>query len=261
MVLNGAPILQVEDLGKVYGELRAVSGLSFELRLGEVLGLVGPNGAGKTTTLRCLAGIIPPTGGRIVIGGSDLRQQPVAAKRALAFLPDEPRLFDYLTVREHLNLVARIYEVADWEKKADALLEELELKGKEAALPLELSRGMKQKLSIACGFLHEPRLILLDEPLTGLDPLGIRRMKQSLRQRAERGVAVVLSSHLLPLVEELCHRILVIAGGRNVALGSLEEIRGRLSGTGEPHPGGHESLEDLFIRITAPGEASGGEKP
>jgi ABC-2 type transport system ATP-binding protein len=260
-VLNGAPILQVESLGKVYGELRAVSGLSFELRLGEVLGLVGPNGAGKTTTLRCLAGIIPPTSGRIVIGGSDLQGQPVAAKRALAFLPDEPRLFDYLTVREHLNLIARLYEVADWESKASALLEELELKGKEAALPLELSRGMKQKLSIACGFLHEPRLILLDEPLTGLDPLGIRRMKQSLRLRAERGAAVVLSSHLLPLVEELCHRILVIAGGRIVALGSLEEIRSHLSGMGESHPSARESLEDLFIRITAPGEAPGGEKP
>jgi len=216
MVLNGAPILQVEGLGKVYGELRAVAGLSFELRLGEVLGLVGPNGAGKTTTLRCLAGIIPPTSGRVVVGGSDLQGQPVPAKRALAFLPDEPRLFDYLTVREHLNLI---------------------------------------------GFLHEPQLILLDEPLTGLDPLGIRRMKQSLRLRAERGAAVVLSSHLLPLVEELCHRILVIAGGRNVALGSLEEIRSRLSGTGEPHPGARESLEDLFIRITAKGEVAGGEKP
>ena len=261
MTLNGGPILQVEGLGKVYGELRAVSGLSFEIRLGEVLGLVGPNGAGKTTTLRCLAGIIPPTSGRIVIDGSDLQRQPVAAKRSLAFLPDEPRLFDYLTVREHLNLIARLYEVADWEPKANALLEELELKGKEAALPLELSRGMKQKLSIACGFLHEPRLILLDEPLTGLDPLGIRRMKHSLRLRAERGAAVVLSSHLLPLVEELCHRILVIASGRIVALGSLEEIRSHLSGTGESHAGAQESLEDLFIRITAPGEAAGGEKP
>jgi ABC-2 type transport system ATP-binding protein len=251
VTLNGGPILQVEGLGKIYGELRAVSDLSFELRLGEVLGLVGPNGAGKTTTLRCLGGIIPPTEGRIVIAGSDLQQDPVRAKRALAFLPDEPRLFDYLTVREHLNLIARIYEVAGWEKKADVLLEELELKGKESALPLELSRGMKQKLSIACGFLHEPQLILLDEPLTGLDPLGIRRMKQSLRQRAERGAAVVLSSHLLPLVEELCHRILVIAGGRNVALGTLDEIRNRLSGAGQAQPGGQESLEDLFIRITA----------
>lgn len=250
VTLNGGPLLQVEGLGKIYGELRAVSDLTFQVNLGEVVGLVGPNGAGKTTTLRCLAGIIPPTQGRIRIAAHDLQQDPVHAKGELAFLPDEPRLFDYLTVREHLNLIARIYGVADWERKADVLLEELELKGKENAVPLELSRGMKQKLSIACGFLHEPRLILLDEPLTGLDPLGIRRMKQSLRQRAEGGAAVVLSSHLLPLVEELCHRILVIAGGRNVAFGSLDEIRGRLSGTAQVLPG-RESLEDLFIRITS----------
>ena len=253
-------ILAVEDLGKVYGELRAVSSLSFELKLGEVMGLVGPNGAGKTTTLRCLAGVILPTRGRVVIAGNDLQHQPVAAKRALAFLPDEPRLFDYLTVREHLNLIARISGVPDWEKKADALLEELELRGKESALPTELSRGMKQKLSIACGFLHEPQLILLDEPLTGLDPLGIRRMKQSLRDRAERGAAIVLSSHLLPLVEELCHRILVIARGRNVALGSLSEIRERLSSSGKAHAEGPESLEDLFIRITAQTEVAGEER-
>lgn len=168
--------MRVEGVGKVYGELRAVSDLSFEVNAGEVVGLVGPNGAGKTTTLRCLAGIIPSTRGRIEIAGHDLLLDPVRAKGALAFLPDEPRLFDYLTVREHLNLVARIYGVAGWEPKAQVLLEELELQDKENSLPLELSRGMKQKLSIACGFLHDPRLILLDEPLTGLDPLGIRRM-------------------------------------------------------------------------------------
>jgi ABC-2 type transport system ATP-binding protein len=251
VTLSAGPILQVEGLGKIYGELRAVSDLSFQVPLGEVLGLVGPNGAGKTTTLRCLAGIIPPTQGRIQIAGFDLQKDPVRAKGALAFLPDEPRLFDYLTVREHLNLIARIYGVADWERQADVLLDELELKGKEGALPLELSRGMKQKLSIACGFLHQPRLILLDEPLTGLDPLGIRRMKQSLRQRADQGAGIVLSSHLLPLVEELCHRILVIAGGRSVALGSLDEIRSHLSGAAQVLPGGRESLEDLFIRITS----------
>lgn len=260
MTFNGAPILQVNGLGKIYGELRAAFDLSFEVRLGEVLGLVGPNGAGKTTTLRCLAGVIPPTQGRIQVAGYDLLKDPVHAKAALAFLPDEPRLFDYLTVREHLNLIARIYGVADWERRADVLLEELELKGKETALPLELSRGMKQKLSIACGFLHEPRLILLDEPLTGLDPLGIRRMKQSLRQRAERGAGIVLSSHLLPLVEELCHRILVIAGGRIVAFGSLDEIRSHLSGVGEALPGGRESLEDVFIRITSQSSPAPQEK-
>ncbi len=241
-------VLQVAGLGKVYGDLRAVSNVSFAVRAGEVLGLVGPNGAGKTTTLRCLAGIIPPTQGSIAVIGRDLRQDPVAAKRALAFLPDEPKLFEYLTVQEHLNLIARLYGIADWRQRAEQILLELELTGKEQALPIELSRGMKQKLSIACGFLHDPQLIMLDEPLTGLDPLGIRRMKESLRQRAEAGAAIVLSSHLLPLVEELCHRILVIAGGKMIALGTLPEIRAQLVGAGAE---GEGSLEDVFIRITA----------
>jgi ABC-2 type transport system ATP-binding protein len=241
------PLLQVTALGKVYGELRAVDGLDFDVRAGEIVGLVGPNGAGKTSTLRCLAGILPPTRGTIRVAGHDLQKEPVAAKKMLAFLPDEPKLFDYLTVKEHLNLVARIYGVADWEAKGEQLLSELELSGKEKALPGELSRGMRQKLTIACGFLHDPRLILLDEPLTGLDPIGIRNMKRSLKARAEAGSALLLSSHLLPLVEELCHRVLVIAGGKRVAFGTLEEIRAQLSGEGQG-----ASLEELFIRITAP---------
>ncbi|MBN1204615.1 MAG: ABC transporter ATP-binding protein [Myxococcaceae bacterium] len=246
------PALEVVSLEKAYGAVKAVQGLTFQVAPGEVLGLVGPNGAGKTSTLRCLAGILPVSSGRVVVGGHDVAVEPVKAKRALAFLPDEPRLFEYLTVWEHLNFVARLYGVEGWEDKARALLSEMELVGKEKALPGELSRGMKQKLSIACGFLHEPRLILLDEPLTGLDPLGIRRMKASLRKRAEQGAALVLSSHLLPLVEELCHRILVITGGRAVALGSLAEIRAQLSGA----EAGSASLEELFIRITR----SGGEE-
>ena len=244
----GVPLLAVEGLSKSYGELRAVQDLSFSVAPGEVLGLVGPNGAGKTSTLRCLAGILPPTAGQVRIAGHLLATHPVQAKRELAFLPDEPRLFEYLTVREHLAFVARLYGVADWEPRAAALLTEMELSGKEAALPGELSRGMKQKLSIACGLLHSPRLILLDEPLTGLDPLGIRRMKASLRSRAEAGAALVLSSHLLPLVEELCHRILVIARGRVVALGTLAEIRARLQGSGDAEA--PVSLEELFVRIT-----------
>jgi ABC-2 type transport system ATP-binding protein len=243
-------VLEVTGLGKVYGDLRAVDGLTFSIRPGEVLGLVGPNGAGKTTTLRCLSGVVRPTAGRVRIAGHDLAAEPVEAKRALAFLPDEPRLFEYLTVKEHLNLVARLYGVRGWEAPARGLLEELELAGKEDALPGELSRGMKQKLSIACGFLHDPRLIVLDEPLTGLDPLAIRRIKESLRARATAGAALVLSSHLLPLVEELCGKVLVIAGGRMVAHGTLEEIRATLGASGAG-----ASLEDVFVRITsAPAE-------
>lgn len=239
--------LDVRGLVKVYGRLEAVGGLSFDVAPGEILGLVGPNGAGKTTTLRCISGVIPPTRGEVHIAGADLAEDPVAAKSALAFLPDEPRLFDYLTVKEHLNLTARLYGVRDWEEKGRTLLAELDLAGKESALPGELSRGMKQKLAIACGFLHDPQLIVLDEPLTGLDPLGIRKMKVSLKERAARGSALVLSSHLLPLVEEICHRVLVIAGGKAVALGTLAEIRERLG----HHEDGAASLEELFIQITA----------
>lgn len=239
------PVLEVEGLEKSYDGFVAVSGLSFSLEAGEILGLVGPNGAGKTSTLRCLAGVLPPNRGTVRVMGCDLARDPVGAKRRLAFLPDEPRLFEYLTVMEHLNLVARLYGLADWQARAGPLLDELELTPKRDALPGELSRGMKQKLVVACAFLHDPALIVLDEPLTGLDPLGIRRMKASLAARAEAGAAVVLSSHMLPLVEEMCDRLLVIAGGRAVALGTLDEIRAAQAGDA----GG--SLEDLFVRITS----------
>jgi ABC-2 type transport system ATP-binding protein len=238
--------LEVQGLARSYGDFRAVEGLDFRVAPGEVLGLVGPNGAGKTTTLRCLAGILPPTAGTVRICGHDVQRAPVEAKQALAYLPDEPRLFEYLTVWEHLNFTARLYQVTDWEAEGRSLLETLELSGKESALPGELSRGMKQKLSIACGFLHRPALVLLDEPLTGLDPLGIRRMKEALRRRAESGAALVLSSHLLPLVEELCHRVLILAKGHQVAYGTVGEIRAQAGA-----PGG--SLEDLFLAITGDG--------
>jgi ABC-2 type transport system ATP-binding protein len=246
------PVLEVHALTKAYGAFTAVHELSVDVARGEVLGLVGPNGAGKTSTLRCLGGILPPTHGTVRVLGHDLAAEPVLAKKHLAFLPDEPRLFDYLTVREHMNLVARLYGVRDWEPRAAALLAELELDGKASSLPGELSRGMKQKLTIACGFLHDPSLVILDEPLTGLDPLGIRKMKRSLRARAEAGAAIVLSSHLLPLVEELCSRVLVIVGGRKVALGTIDGIRATL---GHGPDGAAESLEDLFIRITSPASA------
>jgi ABC-2 type transport system ATP-binding protein len=247
-------LLEVTDLGKVYGSQRAVADLSFAIAPGEILGLVGPNGAGKTTTLRCIAGILPPTCGGIRIRGYDLASDPVAAKRAVAFLPDEPRLFDYLTAKEHLDLIARLYGVERWEEKAATLLQEFGLADKAGALPGELSRGMRQKLLVACGFLHDPSVILLDEPLTGLDPLAIRQMKQALRARAEAGAALVLSSHLLPLVEEVCHRVLVLSGGRCAALGTLDEIRDRMAGG---H--GDGSLEDLFVRITSPPSRGGAE--
>ena len=173
-------MIEAEGLQKVYGDLVAVQDLTFRVEPGEVVGLVGPNGAGKTTTLHCLAGITIPTRGRVRIAGHDLATDPVAAKSALAFVPDEPHLFEYLTVEEHLRFVARLYRVADVEARLPGVLRELELEDRRRSLPEELSRGMKQKLAIACALIHTPSALLLDEPLTGLDPVGIRRMKATI---------------------------------------------------------------------------------
>jgi ABC-2 type transport system ATP-binding protein len=237
-------MIEVRELTKLYGELVAVDALSFRVSPGEVLGLVGPNGAGKTTTLRSLVGIVRPTRGTITIGGHDLERDPVAAKRLLAFMPDEPHLFDYLTVEEHLRFTARLYQVPDVERRLPALLGELELAEKSGALPAELSRGMRQKLVIACGLLHDPQVLLFDEPLTGLDPAGIRRMKQTIVERARAGAAVLLSSHLLHLVEEICTRVLILDKGRMVAIGTIDEIL-----AGRPELVG-KSLEDIFLALT-----------
>ena len=237
-------MIEVFGLTKLYDQFVAVNDLSLAVRPGEVLGLVGPNGAGKTTTLRCLAGIIPPTRGTIRICGEEMGTNPVGAKRCLAFLSDEPRLFDYLTVEQHLQFVARIYQVADAGRLGNELLSELELAEKILALPGELSRGMKQKLAIACGLLHSPKVIFFDEPLTGLDPLGIRRMKNSIVKRARDGAAIVISSHLLHLVEEICSHVLILKGGKKIIDGTLDEIRHKF----EQADG--TRLEDVFLRAT-----------
>jgi len=240
-------MIAVRQLRKHYGTFTAVNGIDFAVQPGEILGLVGPNGAGKTTTLRCLSGIIAPSSGSVEICGHDIQRHGVEAKRGLAFIPDEPALFDYLTVEEHLRFVARLYGVHDAEQRIAPLLGELELAEKRTTLPGELSRGMRQKLAIACGLLHDPKLLVLDEPLTGLDPGGMRRMRATIGARAAAGAAVILSSHLLTLVEELCTKLLVIRGGECVAYGTLPQIV-------EAHPALHGvSLEAVFLALTGDG--------
>lgn len=237
-------MIEVRGLTKYYDEFKAVDDLSFTVHPGEVIGMVGPNGAGKTSTLRSVVGIIRPSRGTIHISGHDLQADPVAAKKHLAFIPDEPQLFEYLTVREHMDFMARIHNVSDAPGKIDALLDELELSDKTDATPDELSRGMKQKLAIGCGLLHEPTALVFDEPLTGLDPGAIRRTKETVRRQAQRGAAVILSSHLLGLVEEICTRVLVINKGQLIAVGTIDEIaasRPDLDGLG---------LEEIFMALT-----------
>jgi ABC-2 type transport system ATP-binding protein len=235
----------VEDYHKTYGDTVAVAGISFAVAPGEILGLVGPNGAGKTTTLRALAGILTPTRGRLALAGHDLARDPVAAKAALAYVPDDPRLFDHLTVWEHLRFVAALYRVPHWQPEAEALLTQFELTEKRDALTSELSRGMRQKVAICCGYLHKPRAILLDEPLTGLDPRGIRTMKASVHRHAAEGAAVMVSSHLLSLVEDLCTSVLILSRGRQLLHERMDDLRRRLTEDGR-----HETLEELFFRLT-----------
>jgi ABC-2 type transport system ATP-binding protein len=245
--------ISVEHLTRTYGgtsaaPLTAVDDLSFAAAGGEIVGLIGPNGAGKTTTLRSLAGILRPTSGRVAIDGHDIVADPIEARRRLAFMPDEPHLFEYLTVREHLRLVARLYGVADFERRAAALVEELELKGKERSLPGELSRGMRQKVVIACGLVRDATTLLFDEPLTGLDPVGIHRMRETIVARARAGACVLVSSHMLHLVEEICTRVVIMDHGRKIADGSVAELASRadLAAAGS-------NLEQIFLRVTGHG--------
>jgi ABC-2 type transport system ATP-binding protein len=246
-VPEGPPLsIVVEDFHKVYDKTVAVAGLSFAVAPGEILGLVGPNGAGKTTTMRAIAGILRPTRGRLMIDGHDVAVEPVKAKQALAYVPDDPHLFDSLTVWEHFQFVAAAYRIgAGWPTRAESLLEQFELTEKRNELTSALSRGMRQKVAISCGYLHDPRAIMLDEPLTGLDPRGIRTMQDSVRRRAEAGAAVMISSHLLSLVEDLCTSILVMNRGRLILRGTLADLRREIDEAGR-----QESLEELFFRLT-----------
>jgi ABC-2 type transport system ATP-binding protein len=209
------------------------------------VGLIGPNGAGKTTTLRAMAGVLRPTSGCIRIDGYDIVENALEAKRRLAFMPDEPHLFEYLTVSEHLRLTARLYDVPDGARRAAALLEELELSGKENSLPGELSRGMRQKVVIACGLARNATTLLFDEPLTGLDPIGIRRMRATIVERGRAGAAILLSSHLLHLVEEICSRVIIMDRGKKIADGTFQELAARAA-----LADGSSNLEQIFMRVT-----------
>src|SRR5438445_3524878 len=237
--------ISVEHLTRAYGDFTAVDHLSFEVGPGEIVGLIGPNGAGKTTTLRSLAGILRPTSGTVRIDGHDIVEDGLEAKRRLAFMPDEPHLFEYLTIDEHLRLIARLYGIGDIDERARALIEELELKGKERSLPGELSRGMRQKVVIACGLVRQPSVLLFDEPLTGLDPIGIRRMRETIVARGRAGASILVSSHLLHLVEEICTRVIIMDRGRKIADGTVAQLASRAD---LAHAGSWP--EQVFSRVT-----------
>ena len=245
---DSPPALEVFRFSKRYGTRLAVDDLSFTVRGGEIVGLVGPNGAGKTTTMRAIAGIHPATTGRVRVAGHDVAGQAIEAKRRLALIPDEPHLFSSLTVWEHLEFTARVYGVRQWKEPAAALLEELEMAERRDSLADELSRGMRQKVAVVCALVHDPAVLLLDEPLTGLDPRGIRTLYATLRRRAEAGAAVLLSSHLLGQIEGLCTSFLILRQGRLLFRGTTAEMRERYAAVGSD-----ARLEDIFFHVTEGG--------
>ncbi len=243
------PLLSVASLSKSYEGTQALTELSFEAHAGEILGLLGPNGAGKTTALRSIAGVLPVREGRVTVCGHDVMRDEVKAKASLGWVPDDPQPFDTLTVHEHLEFTASLYQVEDWRARGEALLERFELTEKRNALGGELSRGMRQKLAFACTWLPRPRVVLLDEPLSGLDPRGIRSAKEAIYELAREGTAVLLSSHLLELIEALADRLLIINRGRKVFMGTLAEAREKhsvLEGS---------SLEEIFFAATGDGRS------
>ena len=243
-------MINVEDYQKAYDKTLAVDSLSFEVLPGTILGFVGPNGAGKTTTMRAIAGIIAPTGGQILVGGHDVVTQPKQAKQITAYIPDEPQLFETLTVWEHLRFIAAAYRVQDFEPAAEELIGMFELTEKRNSLARELSRGMRQKVAICCVYLQKPDVIMFDEPHTGLDPLAIRKMKATIRQRASAGAAVIVSSHLLNLIEDLCSHLLILSKGKSLFCGTLGELRSRYPELEQGTP-----LEEIFFKATI-GEGS-----
>lgn len=222
-------MLRCIELRKLYEDHLAVDGVSFELRPGNIGGLVGPNGAGKTTTMRCLAGLIPATDGQLTVADCDLTDGDPSAlmeiKRRLAYVPDDPPLFDDLTVGQHLEFIGRIYNVADHRSKANELLDQFQLSDKINAGATTLSRGMRQKLAISCAYLFDPAVLLLDEPMTGLDPPGIRRLLSSIGQRAAAGATVIISSHLLAMIEDVCTHLVVMQHGKLQYFGDVESLR------------------------------------
>jgi ABC-2 type transport system ATP-binding protein len=242
--------LKTRGLAKAFGARAAVDGLSLEVPAGEIYALLGPNGAGKTTALKMIAGLLEPDAGEIAIFGIDARAEPLDAKRIMAWLPDEPLIYERLTPWEHLDFVAGLWDLPPpaAQLRAETLLRRLDLWEVRHQRCCGFSRGMKQKTALAAALLHQPRLLLLDEPLTGLDALVAREVKDILRELTLEGASLILTTHILEVAERMADRIGIIRHGRLLAEGSLDELRAQ-AGRGA-------TLEDVFVALTREAETA-----
>ena len=232
-------MLQIEHLTKTYGEKKAVDDLSLHILPGEIYGFIGHNGAGKTTTLKSVAGILRFDAGEIRIGGTSIRTDPLACKRKLAYIPDNPDLYDYMTGIQYLNFIANIFGVsaADRQVRIRELAERFELTNDLAQPIAAYSHGMKQKLAIISAWLHAPQLVVMDEPFVGLDPKAAHLLKGMMRELCDRGGAIFFSTHVLEVAEKLCDKVAILRAGKLIRSGTMDEVKG------------DDSLEDVFLEL------------
>ena len=238
-------MIRLDGLTKHYGSFVAVDHISLEVGKGLLYGCLGPNGAGKTTTLRMIAGILRPTDGRVLLDGDDVHRTPIVAKQKLGFIPDRPFVYDKLTGAEFLRFVAGLYgqDGDTVERRITELLEVFELSSWKDELVESYSHGMRQKLIISSALIHRPAVIVVDEPMVGLDPKAARLLKDIFRQFVERGGTVLMSTHTLEVAEAMCDRVAIIQHGKIVAEGTVDDIR-------KQHKAGDASLEELFLKLT-----------
>ena len=232
-------MLNIEHLTKTYGEKKAVDDLNLHIRPGEIYGFIGHNGAGKTTTLKSVAGILQFDAGEIYIGGDSVREKPLECKRKIAYIPDNPDLYEYMTGIKYLNFIADIFGVdaALRRERICRYADAFELTGDLAQPTAAYSHGMKQKLAIIAAWLHEPQLILMDEPFVGLDPKAAHLLKGMMREICDRGGAIFFSTHVLEVAEKLCDKVAIIKGGKLIRSGTMEEVKG------------DDSLEEVFLEL------------
>ena len=232
-------MLTIRNLTKTYGEKRAVDNLSLHIAPGEIYGFIGHNGAGKTTTLRAVVGILNPDAGEITVDGLSMRETPVACKRKIAYIPDNPDLYEFMTGIKYLNFIADIFGVsaADREERIRKYGDLFELTADLAQPIAAYSHGMKQKLAIIAGWLHAPRLIIMDEPFVGLDPKASHLLKGMMREFCDAGGAIFFSTHVLEVAEKLCDKVAIIKSGKLIRSGTMEEVKG------------DDSLEEVFLEL------------
>lgn len=237
-------MLEIRNLVKRYDKVEAVKGISLRIPDGEILGLVGPNGSGKTTTIRCALTLLEWDSGEVKINGHDIIDEPVEARKGLGYIPDTPAMYSNLTVWQHIGFMARVHRATNWEARASDILERFELIKKKDELVSSLSKGQTQKAWATCVFVPKPMVVLMDEPIAAMDPRGVHVMKELLVEHKARGGCGLISSHQLPLIEEICTRVALIADGRILVEGPIGELKDRV------RLSQNADLEALYIRIT-----------